>query len=179
MLMTYGPEQITPATFIALAELPNGRDLLSVTSPDVDRARRENAHFGLGRQSVPYSWDNHKVHIEEHNKFRKTVDYEMLSDEDKEMIAEHIQAHATMSAREIGDARMRTNIDPALGEAATPEEGPVVPPMEMPSQQPPPGQVGLPVAAQGALDGLGMPGPTPESAASDIMSLMQQMGGAV
>lgn len=181
MLMTYGPEQITPATFIALAELPNGRDLLSVTSPDVDRARRENAHFGLGRQSIPYTWDNHKVHIEEHNKFRKTVDYEMLSDEDKEMIAEHIQAHATMSAREIGDARMRTNLDPALGAAATPEEGPVLPPLEptgMPSQQPAPGQVGLPAAAQSALDSMGMPGPTPEAAASDIMSLMQQMGGA-
>ena len=180
MLMTYGPEQITPATFIQIAELPNGRDLLSVTSPDVDRARRENAHFGLGRQSVPYAWDDHKVHIAEHNKFRKTVDFEMLSDEDKQMIEEHIQAHATMSAKEIGDARMRTNLDPALGEAATPEEGPVVPPMEagpMPSQQPAPGQVGLPSAAQGVIDGMGEAGPTPGEAATDIMQLMQQMGG--
>ena len=104
----------------------------------------------------------------------------MLSDEDKQMIEEHIQAHATMSAKEIGDARMRTNLDPALGEAATPEEGPVVPPMEagpMPSQQPAPGQVGLPSAAQGVIDGMGEAGPTPGEAATDIMQLMQQMGG--
>lgn len=180
MLTTYGPEQITPATFIALAELPNGRDLLSVTSPDTDRARRENAHFGLGRQCVPYAWDNHKVHIEEHNKFRKTVDYEMLSMEDREMIAEHIQAHATLAAEEIGDGRMRSNIDPALAAAPTPAEGPIVPPLP-PAAPPPPSPLpnagaGLPIAAQDALEGIGQPGPTPDQAASEIMQLMSQLG---
>lgn len=189
MLQTYGPQEITPATFIALAELPNGRDLLAVTSPDVDRARRENAHFGLGRQSVPFAWDNHEIHIAEHNKFRKTIDYEMLSDKDKDMIAEHIQAHATLAAEEIGDARNRTNLDPALGMAPTPAEGPSVeplPPMGGPPPSPmtplgppdaPAGPVGLPTVAADTLDGMGQADPSPEAAASDIMELMRQLGG--
>ena len=45
----------------------------------------------------------------------------------------------------------------------------------MPSQQPAPGQVGLPSAAQGVIDGMGQAGPTPGEAATDIMQLMQQM----
>ena len=89
------------------------------------------------------------------------------------MIADHIQAHATLGAEEIGDSRARSNIDPALAAAPTPAEGPVVAPL------PPvggPGQVGLPAIANEALEGMGEAGPTPEGAASDIMSLMQQMG---
>jgi hypothetical protein len=180
MLQTYGPEEITPATFIALAELPNGRDLLAVTSPDTDRARRENAHFGLGRQSIPRPWDNHETHIAEHNKFRKTVDFEMLNPEEQEMIAEHIKAHETLAAEEIGSARMRSNLDPALGMAPTAVEGPALEPLALPAgppSGPSQGGVGLPVAAQGALDGMGQPGPTPDQAASEIMDLMGQMGG--
>ena len=159
--------------FVAVADLAGGRDVLAATSPDVDQARRENSQFGLGRQSIPRQWHDHKLHISEHNAYRKTVDFEMLDEEEKQMIADHIQAHATLGAEEIGDSRARSNIDPALAAAPTPAEGPVVAPL------PPagvPGQVGLPAVANEALEGMGEAGPTPEGAASDIMSLMSQMG---
>jgi len=168
MLQTYGPEEITPATFIALAELPNGRDLLAVTSPDVDKARRENSQFGLGRQSVPREWDNHEAHIKEHNKYRKTVDFDMLSLEDQDMIGEHIKAHETLAAGEVGKARKRTEMDPALGAAPTANEGPVLDPM-LPAPPAPAGPGAAPP------DGMGQLAPTPEEATSDIMSLMQQL----
>lgn len=174
MLQTYGPEEINPATFIALAELPNGRALLNVTSPDIDRARRENAHFGLGRQSIPYPWDNHETHIAEHNKFRKTVDFEMLSLEEQEIIEEHIKAHETLAAEEIGESRMRSRIDPALAMAPTSAEGPMVPPLEMPSA---PGPAPGPAPITPVPEGLGQPTPTPEEASSEIMELMSQLRG--
>ena len=167
--------------FVAVADLAGGRDVLAATSPDVDQARRENSQFGLGRQSIPRAWHDHKLHISEHNAYRKTVDFEMLDENEKQMIAEHIQAHATLGAEEIGDSRARSNIDPALAEAPTPAEGPVVtplPPVEAGPAGPvgPPGQVGLPTAAADALQGMGEPAATPAGAASEIMSLMQQMG---
>ena len=182
MLQTYGPEEITPATFIALAELPNGRDLLAVTSPDVDKARRENSQFGLGRQSIPRPWDNHKAHITEHNKYRKTVDFEMLDEEEQQMIEEHIQAHATLGAEEIGDGRARSNIDPALAEAPTTTEAPIVaplPPNPLAGAGPGPGGPPAPALQEPPppIEGLGTEGPSPDQAATDIMQLMQQMGG--
>ena len=179
-MLTAGLIETLPE-FLAIANVAGSRDILAVTSPDVDQARRENSQFGLGRQSIPESWHNHAIHIEEHNKYRKTVDYLMLSKEDKEMIADHIQAHATLGAEETGDARMRSNIDPALGMAPTAAEGPMLSPLPPPGQLPPQGgggQNGLPIVAQEALDGMGSGGPTPDAAASEIMQLMSQMGGA-
>ena len=156
--------------FMAVAELPGQRDILTAVSPDVDRARRENAGFSLGRQSVPQEFDNHKAHIHEHNKYRKTIDYEMLSDEDRQMVDDHVRAHDTLAAKEVGNARARSNVDPALGMAPTAAEGPQVPPLPPPDGPPIPGSAPPPMPPMGLA-------PTPEDAASDIMSLMQQLGG--
>lgn len=173
--------------FIAVAELPGQRDILSTVSPDIARARRENAHFSLSRQTVPEPWDNHKAHIHEHNIYRKTVDYEMLSDEDKEMVNDHIKAHETLAAEELGRQRQASEIDPALGMAANATEAPELPPVEQtmaggPAPAGPPGApapgTGLPTAAQEALPSgaFGNPAPSPEEATQDIMRLLQGMG---
>jgi hypothetical protein len=171
--------------FIAIAELPGYRDVLTITSPDVDRARRENSHFGVGRQAIPYPWDKHDVHIAEHNKYRKTVDFDMLGEEEKEMIQDHIKAHEVLAAEEIGSQRMKSNLDPALGMQGGADEAPALeplPPAGLPPAPPASGQPGvngLPLEAQAALEGPGLGGaPSPDQAASEIMSLMQQMGGA-
>lgn len=178
--------------FLAVAELPGAREILSVTSPDTDQARRENSQFGLGRQSLPRPWHDHAVHIAEHNNYRKTVDFEMLDEEEKQMVEDHIIAHETLAAEEVGKGRMRTTIDPALGMAPNAAGAAPVPPIESMVPPPPapppmdpmmgggmgaPGVNGMPMAAQEALDGMGMAGPTPDEAASEIMQLMQQLGG--
>jgi hypothetical protein len=168
--------------FLTVAEVPGYKDILTVTSPHIDQARRENSQFGLGRQSVPEEWHDHAAHIDEHNKYRTTVDYLMLSTEDKEMIDDHIVAHEALAAKEVGHARKRSQLDPALGMAPTAAQGPVLEPLALPAggspSGPPNGGAGLPAAAQGALDGLGQTGPTPDQAASEIMQLMSTMGGA-
>lgn len=40
------------------------------------------------------TWDNHAVHIEVHNRFRKSQGFEMLSDDHKQLFEEHVQKHA-------------------------------------------------------------------------------------
>ena len=39
------------------------------------------------------SWDNHEAHIQFHNMFRKTQEYELLSDLHKQAIELHVQTH--------------------------------------------------------------------------------------
>ena len=169
--------------FIAVAELPGQRDILSTVSPDVARARRENAHFSLSRQSIPEPWDNHKAHIHEHNIYRKTVDYEMLTDEDKQMIDDHIRAHETLAAEEMGRQRRAATIDPALGMAANATEAPNLAPMEMGGMPIPPGAAppmptggptppAPPVLPSGSF---GNPAPTAEEATTEIMAALQGM----
>lgn len=39
------------------------------------------------------SWDNHAVHVQFHNNYRKTQDFELLSDSHKQSFELHVQAH--------------------------------------------------------------------------------------
>ena len=164
--------------FVAIADLPGSRDILSVTSPDVERARRENSHFGVSRQCVPYPWDDHEAHISEHNKYRKTVDYDMLDEDDRQMIEDHIKAHEVLAADEIGTQRKKSALDPALGMAPNATGAAPLEPLPPGPGMAPPGPQPLPPDAAGALEGPGLGAePSPDAAASDIMQLMQQMGG--
>ena len=40
------------------------------------------------------TWDNHAVHIEVHNRFRKSQGFEMLSPDHKDLFEAHVQKHA-------------------------------------------------------------------------------------
>lgn len=41
------------------------------------------------------NWDNHRVHIEIHNKYRKSQSYDQLSEEAKALFEDHVNAHIT------------------------------------------------------------------------------------
>lgn len=96
--------------FTRVAELPGERQLIEAVREDVARARRENHALAMGRVSLPEDWDDHAVHIAEHNRFRKSARYERLDDDIKNLFAEHIQAHETTAAEEAGEAQQRANM---------------------------------------------------------------------
>lgn len=83
---------------VRLAEAPGEREILAAVRPDVDRARRENAAMAQGKVEFPEDFDNHALHIAEHNAFRKTARYEALPAQIKDIYAAHNQAHETMAA---------------------------------------------------------------------------------
>ena len=60
---------------------------------DVRQAQRENQRMMQGQGIKPNDFDNHQVHIEVHNKFRKSQQYEGLPDQIKEIFQEHVAAH--------------------------------------------------------------------------------------
>lgn len=102
-----------------VAELPGERDLIAAVHPDVDRARRENAEMAAGRVRFPESYDDHAMHIREHNHFRKTARYESLPVIVRDFISDHIQAHETLAAEEAAKQQARAEVGgPAL--AASP-----------------------------------------------------------
>jgi hypothetical protein len=66
------------------------------------------------------SWDNHAVHMEVHNRFRKSQAYELLSDEIKQQFEYHVQMHqqalmATMPSPEMMDEEGNPIEEPPVG----------------------------------------------------------------
>lgn len=76
------------------------------------------------------TWDNHAVHIEVHNRFRKSQAFEMLSDDHKVLFEQHVQKHALALGQAANNAQM----------AGMPGAGQTAPdPMAQSQGGPPPG----------------------------------------
>jgi hypothetical protein len=114
----------TAEQFAKLADLPDARDLIEAVSPDVAQARRENHYLSMGEAPVPEPWQDHHVHIQEHNNFRKSVRWELLDKVKKNLIALHIQGHETLSAEQMGEQLNKAQHSPALAAAANAEGAP-------------------------------------------------------
>lgn len=131
MMEMFPDAGLGPADFAKLADLHNQRDFLDAVSPDVSKARRENHLMALEEVPQPRKWDDHEQHIREHNRFRKSVEYEALSDDTREIVDLHVQAHATLAAEESGQAVARGAINPALAATPTANEGPILAPEQL------------------------------------------------
>jgi hypothetical protein len=134
--------------FATIAELPGSSDLINRLSPDVAKARWENHAMAQGRVCVPDSFDEHAVHIDELNTFRKSAKFRMLPEETQAIYAEHAQAHEVMAAEEMGKSQARVAISPALAAAPRADGGVVLPTSELP----PGGGVGAGITPLGEPD---------------------------
>lgn len=116
-------------TFARIADLPDQKYLLDALDQDKAKAARENRAMGLGKICVPADFDNHATHIKRHNDFRKTLRYETLTDEQRELVDMHIQAHEVLAAEEMGKQVNKMNVNPAFAAAANQSEAPLLDPM--------------------------------------------------
>lgn len=136
----------SPAQYIRFAQVPGQEYLIDAVMPDVSKARRENHSMGLGRPEIPAPFDDHGIHIQEHNDFRKSERYETMDDETKAIIDDHIKAHARFAEEAVGRARKQEAMDPALAMAPNPEgAGPELPPLPVPPEQ---GAAGIPLGEE-------------------------------
>ena len=61
---------------------------------DINKAHMEEYKWKKGDiNTITEDFFNHELHILEHNKFRKTQEYEELDESIKQYIAQHIQEH--------------------------------------------------------------------------------------
>jgi hypothetical protein len=68
-------------------------DIYQDNALDSNQAKRESEGMKEGKPAVAEDWHNHEAHIYEHNRVRKTADYETYPDEAKVLFADHIAQH--------------------------------------------------------------------------------------
>lgn len=81
-----------PEAFAELAELPIPQ-ILNVKAKDVKLARNENFVMATGTPITPNSWDDHPIHLREHNAFRKTAEFHALPEKTKAVFEFHCDSH--------------------------------------------------------------------------------------
>lgn len=115
--------------FLRIAEIPDTRDILEALAPDVAKARRENAMMFQGRVPDPLSMDidNHNIHIEEHHTAMKSPRWDELSPKEQDIFRKHVQAHATLSAEQLGKQVAKAEVSPVLASAADATGAPTLP----------------------------------------------------
>lgn len=165
------PGQMNMQMFARTADLPDADDLLEGIDADVAKATRENHYMSIGQVCVPEAFDAHATHIDRHNWFRKTTRYEAMPADLRSIVDDHVMAHETMVAEELGRKVAMQQAHPVMGMAPTADGTmlPGDPAAAVPAA--PPHQGG----AQGIAGTADMQGPPPGSL--DIWNEPQQQQG--
>ena len=81
-----------------------------VTAPD-EALMMSDPEKAMQSAYMPNSFDNHQIHIEQHNKFRKTQQFEILPQEIKAAFELHVQLH-----KEAANVEMQQEMQQALAQ---------------------------------------------------------------
>jgi hypothetical protein len=109
---------------------------------DVRQAQRENQKMMMSIAQEPNDFDNHQVHLDVHNKFRKGQQFEALPDPIKEIFQQHVALHQQAMNTGLqpgGQFDPAMQLQPPVGEQGPPGAGP-----QTPGSTPPPGTPPLP-----------------------------------
>jgi hypothetical protein len=91
-----------PRAFVRLLDMP-GMDLISETLDlDTKQQKRETNQLIQGVQVPVNAFDNHVIHLQEINNFRKTKDYEALPPEIKAVVDAHADVHNELVLGQLG-----------------------------------------------------------------------------
>jgi hypothetical protein len=89
-----------PGLMARLMEVP----IPSFTEPDAEDlslARNENLTLAKGDPIMPNSWDNHVIHLREHNRYRKTQEFLTASEDVKTKFEHHCSEHDKLEMGEL------------------------------------------------------------------------------
>lgn len=98
-----------------IADMPDQKGVLQAVMPDANKAIEENELVVMGEIPIPEPFDNHEIHMQIHNDFRKTRMYRQMTDEQRESIDDHVSTHEQLLMEEAGGQRAASDIDPAAG----------------------------------------------------------------
>lgn len=158
--------------YARLAELPGQEDIVKAVLPAVAKAQRENSKMANGEVILPAVFDAHGDHIRIHNDFRMTEVYELLPPSLQQMIDQHVQAHETLAAEQMGRAVHQAQLDPNL--ALTPNADGSGPPPVMPT---PPDPEAEAEAAAEAEEMAAVEVLDPEAATAEALTEIHQLAG--
>lgn len=125
-----------PSALARMMDIPGVDAFTEMVDADVAQAQRENMLMEAGQipslddKPFPMRFDNHAVHIAEHNRFRKSKAYMHAPSQVRDIIDLHVLAHETMARDEAASQAEQNAILP--GAAAFPQAheppGSLVPP---------------------------------------------------
>jgi hypothetical protein len=79
--------------FLKMLEIGGTEEAFDDISADLNAAEMENRYAMEGREIAVHEWDNHKLHIYDHNKERKGTNFANWPQEAKEILGRHIKIH--------------------------------------------------------------------------------------
>jgi hypothetical protein len=82
-----------PRLVVRLTHYGTLQEVFSDVELDASQAQRENERLRAGVEVPVEDFHNHVIHIAEHNRFRKTVEFEQLPPERRELFRQHVEAH--------------------------------------------------------------------------------------
>lgn len=89
-----------PKIVLRLAEFDQVEGVFDELDRDTAQAERENEAMKMGEEKMANDWDNHPVHIFEHNKFRKSEEFEQLDENVKAVFQAHMDTHQMALAQQ-------------------------------------------------------------------------------
>jgi len=104
-------QNIDPLAMAKMLDLPDPKGYLAQVDPDASKAQWENGLLMQAVPVVPEDFDVHDVHINIHNRERKSPAYELADPAVKEIIDLHIQAHQRML---MGDTQAALDAQAAM-----------------------------------------------------------------
>lgn len=145
--------------YLKISEAPGYLNTLYSVNPDLAMATEENHLMSTGQVCLPKEWEDHIIHMETHNRFRKSAAYAQLGKKDKDLIDTHIEAHRTAAAQELGKQRVGQTLDPQLPmiDQAANSAQPVLPPDALMGGAPPEPEAPTPPAMEAMMNGSPVP----------------------
>lgn len=96
LMRLWDSKVITDAELMAdLMDVPAAH-FVAHKAADVRLAKNENYELAKGVAIVPNSWDEHGLHLREHNTYRKTSEFMQLDIDTKQKFEHHCQEHRTL-----------------------------------------------------------------------------------
>lgn len=109
-----------PETMAELMEMPFP-SFAQPTMLDMRLARNENLEIAKGTAVTPNSWDDHAIHLREHNNYRKTQDFLTSSEDVKKKFEYHCQLHDKLLDGQLAQQLQRAAASQAAAQAGFPQ----------------------------------------------------------
>lgn len=87
---------IPPAVGLKYLPLNDTESMYNEVQIDNNHAQRENLRMARGEQVEVMEWDNHVIHVQEHENFMKSQEFELLDPNMQQVFVEHRKQHQTV-----------------------------------------------------------------------------------
>lgn len=96
-----------PEQYARMVDLPDQENLALDLDPDAAKAQWENEMLAQDMPMMPADFDDHGIHITEHNRHRKSQAYFFAAPQIQQLFDMHVQAHENLEAEQLAQQQAR------------------------------------------------------------------------